>query len=86
MSETPPRYRTRDRPGPGLATIAEPDGREVLWVLNRGERHRATCAVPRGRGALLLPREHLPPEPGRGALVPPLRRGRGGTTRRDTGP
>jgi len=31
MGETPPRYRTLDRPGPGLATIAEPDGRVGLW-------------------------------------------------------
>jgi hypothetical protein len=30
MSETPPRYRTLDRPGPGRATIREPDGRVAL--------------------------------------------------------
>ena len=44
MSTTPPRYRTLDRPGPGLARIAEPDGRVALWSLNlRGRRFRS-CA------------------------------------------
>ncbi len=44
MTETPPRYRTLDRPGPGLALIAEPDGRQELWSLNqRGARLRL-CA------------------------------------------
>ncbi len=44
MSETPPRYRTRDRPGPGLATIQEPDGRVALWTLNRRAINTARCA------------------------------------------
>jgi hypothetical protein len=34
MRETPSRYRTLERPGPGLATIEEPDGRVALWALN----------------------------------------------------
>jgi len=52
MSETPPRHRTRDRPGPGLATIEEPDGRVALWSLNlRGTHPRpcAQCGVIAGR-------------------------------------
>jgi hypothetical protein len=44
MSETPPRYRTRRFPGPGLALIEEPDGRVALWSLNRRAAHRRTCA------------------------------------------
>ena len=43
MSETP-RYRTLARPGPGLALIAEPDGREALWSLNRRGVHPMPCA------------------------------------------
>ncbi len=44
MTETPPRYRTLARPGPGLALLAEPDGRQELWSLNqRGARLRR-CA------------------------------------------
>ena len=31
MTETALGYRTRDRPGPGLATIQEPEGRVMLW-------------------------------------------------------
>jgi hypothetical protein len=56
MSATPPHYRTLDRPAPGLATITEPDGREALWVLNRGERHRATCA----QCGAVVPRYYYP--------------------------
>jgi len=44
MTETSPRYRTRDRPGPGLATIEEPDGRVMLWTLNRRAIHPRPCA------------------------------------------
>lgn len=41
MTATPPRYRTLDRPSPGLAMIAEPDGRVALWALSlRGRRFR----------------------------------------------
>ncbi len=44
MRETPSRYRTLARPGPGLATIAEPDGRVALWALNLGAIRPRTCA------------------------------------------
>jgi hypothetical protein len=44
MSETSPCYRPLDRPGPGLATIAEPDGRVALWSLNLRALHPRTCA------------------------------------------
>lgn len=44
MSATPPCFRTLDRPGPGLATIAEPDGRVVLWSLNRPAIRPRPCA------------------------------------------
>jgi hypothetical protein len=44
MTETPPRYRTLDRPGPGLATIQEPDGRVTLWSLNLRAHYPRTCA------------------------------------------
>ncbi len=44
MSETPPRYHTLARPGPGLATIQEPNGREELWVVNRVAGTSVTCA------------------------------------------
>jgi hypothetical protein len=44
MSETPPRYRTLDRPGPGLATIREPDGWVLLWALTRRPTHSRRCA------------------------------------------
>ncbi len=38
-------YRVIARPGPGLATIAEPGGRVGLWSLTRvGGRHFTTCA------------------------------------------
>ncbi len=52
MGETPPRYRTLDRPGPGLATIREPDGRVMLWsCVLRGRRFRpcAQCGVVAGQ-------------------------------------
>jgi hypothetical protein len=44
MSEPPPRYHTLDRPGPGLATIAEPDGRVLLWSLSFRSTHNRPCA------------------------------------------
>jgi len=44
MTETAPGYRTLARPGPGLALLVEPDGREELWVVNRVARKSATCA------------------------------------------
>jgi hypothetical protein len=44
MSETPPRYRTLDRPGPGLATIEEPDGRVTLWSLDLRAGRFRPCA------------------------------------------
>ncbi len=44
MGETPPRYRTLDRPGPGLATIREPDGRVALWSLNLRKVQPQPCA------------------------------------------
>ena len=44
MSATPPRYRTLDRPGPGLATIREPDGRVALWSLNLRKVQPQPCA------------------------------------------
>lgn len=44
MAETPPRYRTVERPGPGLAAIAAPDGRVELWAVNQRARRPATCA------------------------------------------
>ncbi|HEY8600665.1 MAG TPA: hypothetical protein VIL85_19670 [Thermomicrobiales bacterium] len=44
MSETLPRYRTLDRPGPGLATIREPDGLVALWSLTRVATHSRRCA------------------------------------------
>jgi len=44
MGETTPRYRTLDRPGPGLATIAEPDGREAVWALNQRGARLQLCA------------------------------------------
>ena len=44
MSETPPRYRTLDRPGPGLATIQEPEGRSRLWSLNLRSGSPRPCA------------------------------------------
>ena len=44
MTATPPRYRTLDRPSPGLATIAAPDGRVALWALNQRARRPAACA------------------------------------------
>ncbi len=43
MTATPPRYRTLARPGPGLATIREPDGRVALWSLNRRGSHPWPC-------------------------------------------
>jgi hypothetical protein len=52
MSETSPRYRTRDRPGPGLATVEEPDGWVRLWALNwRGNRPQpcAQCGALAGQ-------------------------------------
>jgi hypothetical protein len=52
MSATPPRYRTRRFPGPGLALIEEPDGRVTLWSLNRRPIRTfpcAQCGVPAGR-------------------------------------
>ena len=44
MTATPPRYRTRDRPGPGLATIQEPEGRVRLWSSVRQANKVRTCA------------------------------------------
>ena len=44
MTETPPAYRTRDRPGPGLARIEEPDGPVTLWSLNLSARFPRPCA------------------------------------------
>jgi hypothetical protein len=44
MREPPSRYRTLDRPGPGRATIAEPDGRVALWTLNLRAIYPRTCA------------------------------------------
>ena len=43
MGETPPRYRTLDRPGPGLATIREPDGRVELWSRTMNGSTIRTC-------------------------------------------
>jgi hypothetical protein len=43
MTATPPRYRTLDRPGPGLATIQGPDGRVALWSLNLRGNHARPC-------------------------------------------
>jgi hypothetical protein len=37
-------YRTIRRPGPGLAIIAEPDGRERLWARLRSARRTFVCA------------------------------------------
>ncbi len=51
MSETPPRYRTLARPGPGFATIEEPDGRVMLWsCVLQGNKVRACaqCGAPVG--------------------------------------
>lgn len=44
MTDTPPRYRTLAHPGPGLATIAEPDDRVALWSLNLRGTHPRPCA------------------------------------------
>jgi hypothetical protein len=55
-TETPPRYRTLARPGPGLATIVEPDGRVRLWSLNR----RATRPMPCARCGALAGRNYRP--------------------------
>ena len=44
MTEPPPRYRTLDRPGFGLATIAEPTGRVALWTLVRRGSKTRRCA------------------------------------------
>ncbi len=44
MTEPAPRYRILDRPGPGLALLAEPNGREELWVVNRVAGKSAICA------------------------------------------
>ncbi len=44
MTATPPRYRTLDRPGPGLALIAEPDGRVMLWALTLRGTKRYACS------------------------------------------
>ena len=44
MPPSPPRYRTLDRPGSALAMIAEPDGREALWSLNRRGSQLRRCA------------------------------------------
>ncbi len=52
MTETPPRYRTLDRPGSGLATIREPDGRVALWsCVLQGNKMRmcAQCGATVGR-------------------------------------
>ena len=42
--ETPPRYRTVARPGPGLAMIAGPDGRATLWSLDLRASRARPCA------------------------------------------
>jgi hypothetical protein len=61
MGETPPRYRTLRYPGPGLAPIAEPDGRVALWSRKRWALSPRTCAQCR---ALSL--RHYRPSPNRG--------------------
>ena len=56
-------YRTIGRPGPGLAVIAEPDGRERLWSRLRSARSTAICAncgrpaAPGYRPSLAVPGE-----------------------------
>jgi hypothetical protein len=56
-------YRTIGRPGPGLALVAEPEGRERLWArLRRAQLARpcANCgrpAAPGYRPSIQSPRE-----------------------------
>ena len=56
-------YRTIARPGPGLALIAEPDGRERLWARLRRVPRGSICAncgqpaVPGYRPSIALPDE-----------------------------
>jgi len=59
MTETALGYRTRDRPGPGLATIEEPDGRVMLWSLNLRKAHATPCA----QCGALAGRNYRPPLP-----------------------
>jgi hypothetical protein len=56
-------YRTIRRPGPGLAIIAEPGGRERLWARLRSARLTSICAncgrpaTPGYRPSIALPDE-----------------------------
>ena len=69
MSETPPAYRTLARPGPGFATIQEPDGRVALWSLNRRGTHPWPCV----QCGVIVGRNYRPANPyGRGKDSPRL--------------
>ena len=64
MTALPLAYRTRARPGLGLARIAAPDGRVQLWAVNRHASPWASCAQCGGVATWHYRTPLLPPRRG----------------------